>query len=43
MVVEEIKLPETVKRLHHSKKKPLMLNADVIGLPNNFESIKFVK
>ena len=43
VVVEEIKLPETVKRLHHSKKKPLMLNSDVIGLPNNFESIKFVK
>lgn len=43
VVVEEIKLPETVKRLHYSKGKPLMLNADVIGLPNNFESIKFVK
>lgn len=43
VVVEKVSLPENVKHVYITKKKPLLLNADVIGLPNNFENIKFVK
>lgn len=42
-VVEKVSLPENVKHVYITKKKPLLLNADIIGLPNNFENIKFVK